>query len=292
MSGAIPVVEAQLPAGTYEALLLDPFRLSRIDPDGPRAVDAVLVSDNPASVPIEPEATTQLVLQFRVQGGDVVPAGPGTLVVTVNVDDGPPTGAACSDESAGPCIDELLETALAAAGSGAACVPAQSVSTPLGDLQICEASVCADGSPGCSGDLAIAASAQIVPGGVEMVGSVSLAPPLEVPVRVPALFGGGTCRLGVQVELADMRAALNSSPGSDGRVSLRVGGISAGSPQIDVSVIDGGTVCGPLTSLPVELAASLEPLIAEALTERLSAIVEPLSCTECEQGCALRCTAL
>jgi hypothetical protein len=293
LSGAVPAVEVELAPGTYQASLNEPWRLSRVDASGPRAVDAVLVSENPATVQIEPDVTTQLELRFRVEGGEVVPAPDGALSVVVAVDDSPPTGSVCDGAGAAPCLEERLDEALLASGDASGCLPAQTSSTPLGNVQICgDGVVCADGSPGCpiAGLELEAATEAPASGPTQIAISAALRNPLAVPVRLPPLFGGGLCRLAVNAAFPEVRTSLNRSDAGDGQVALQMGPVSAGPANIDVSLLQGGALCETLVPLAEDLIArELQALAGELILSRLPELVASLRCTECSAGCALRC---
>lgn len=293
LSGPVPAVEVELAAGTYQASLNDPWRLSRVDASGPRAVDAVLVSENPATVQIEPDATTQLVLRFRVQGGEVVPAPDGALEVIVEVDDSPPTSGVCDGAGGAPCLEALLDDALLALGSASGCLPAQTLSTPLGNVQVCsDGVVCAGGAPGCPiGGLELDVATEVLPSGpIELALSAALRSPIIVPVRLPGLFGGGLCRLAVNAAFPRVLTSLNRLDAGDGQVALQMGAVSPGPANIDVSLLQGGALCGTLVPLAEELiAGELSSLPGELLQSSLPELVESLRCTECSEGCVLRC---
>lgn len=291
LSGAGPALEVALASGSYQALLLDPWQLSRIEVDGPRPVEAVLLSENPASLQIEPEATTQLVLRFRVEGGELVSGGEGALEVSVAVEDTPPGGGAC--DAAGSCLEPLLDSALVALGSAPGCLPAQALSTPLGNLQVCDdGAVCGDGSPGCAvAGLELRATTEVPPSGpVSLSVSAALANPVSVPVRLPALLGGGVCRLAVDAAFPAVTTSLSRVPADNGKVALESGEVDPGPAVIDVSVLEGGGFCETLVPLSEDLLLQqLQPLAGELVAGSLPALLSTLSCTECSDGCALRC---
>ena len=288
LSGAVPSVEAQLASGSYQATLLDPWRLSRVDADRPRAVDAVLTSENPAAVQIEPNLTTHLVLRFRVEGGDVVPAD-GEISVSIEVDDTPTGGGACDESSAGQCVEQLLDNGLLALGAAPSCVPAQTLPTPLGDVQVCGTGVCADGSPGCAVDgLSLQAATQVLQNGPIRIGaSAALLTPLVVPIRLPPQLGGSICRPEVSASFPGLVVTLNRIDVGAGKVGLEVGAFSLGPSSID---IQGGGVCEVLFDVLLgPLRQQLEARLRELILDGLPGLVESLTCTECPDGCALRC---
>lgn len=293
LSGAVPAVQVELAPGTYQASLNEPWRLSRVDASGPRAVDAVLVSENPATVQIAPDVTTQLELRFRVEGGEVVPAPDGALSVIVAVDDSPPTGGVCDGAGAAPCLEERLDAALFALGDASGCLPAQTSPTPLGNVQVCaDGVVCADGSPGCPiSGLDLEVATEVPPSApIEIALSAALRSPLTVPVRLPALFGGGLCRLAVNAAFPGVLTSLNRIDAGGGQVALQMGPVSPGPANIDVSLLQGGALCNTLVPLSEELIArELQSLAEELILSRLPELVESLRCTECSTGCALRC---
>lgn len=293
LSGAVPAVEVELATGTYQASLNEPWRLSRVEASGPRAVDAVLVSENPATVRIEADATTQLVLRFRVEGGEVVPAPDGTLSVVVAVDDAPSTGDVCDGAGAAPCLEELLDDSLLALGDASGCLPAQTSTTPLGSVQVCADGVaCADGSPGCPiAGLSLEVATEVLPSGpIEIAVAAALRSPLIVPVRLPALLGGGVCRLAVNAAFPGVLTALNRIDAGGGQVALQMGPVSLGPVNIDVSLREGGALCDALVPLSEDLIAQeLQSLAGDLILSRLPEQVESLRCTECSAGCALRC---
>lgn len=293
LSGAVPAVEVRLASGSYRAFLNDPWRLSRLEAEGPRAVDAVLVSENPAAVQIEPEATTRLVLRFRVEGGEVVPADEGALEVTVEVDDTPPGTGACGEAGASPCLEQLLDDAAQGLGSASSCLPAQALATPLGNVQVCDDGVlCADGSRGCIiGGLDAEIATQVSASGpIELSLSAALRAPASVPLRVPALLGGGTCRLAVNAAFPGARATLRRVAAGGGQVGLEMGGVSLGPASVDVSLQQGGLLCDTVVPLAEDLIEQeLQALAGELVLGSVPGLVESLTCTECPTGCALRC---
>lgn len=294
LSGAVPAVEVELVTGTYQASLNEPWRLSRIEASGPRAVDAVLISENPVAVQIDADATTELVLRFRVQGGEVVPAPDGTLEVSVEVDDSPQGGGVCDAASGAPCLEALLDEALLGLGNASGCLLAQTSSTPLGNVQVCaDGVVCADGAPGCPiGGLTLEGATEVLPEGpIEIALSAALQSPLTVPVRLPALLGGGLCRLAVNAAFPGVLTSLNRVDAGGGQVGLQMGPVSTGPANVDVSLREGGALCNTLVPLAEELiAVELQPMAGQLLSRSLPERVESLRCTECSVGCALRCS--
>ncbi|HVJ18335.1 MAG TPA: S8/S53 family peptidase [Polyangiaceae bacterium] len=83
-------VEHRLPAGTYQQKLEDGWYLERKEKSGSKQVDATLVSENPVEAVVEGDATTEVSFRFKI-GDDVVVIGKGSLVTTIEVDDGGPT---------------------------------------------------------------------------------------------------------------------------------------------------------------------------------------------------------
>jgi hypothetical protein len=86
-AGDEPVLVMELPAGAYMLTLLDGYTLTRAaDAGAAEAVQARLVSANPAPVLVTPGQTTQLSLRFELASG-ASPAPPGRLAIDLAIAD-------------------------------------------------------------------------------------------------------------------------------------------------------------------------------------------------------------
>ncbi len=86
------VISVELPAGAYEVLLEDGWRLERWDPitDATLAVDATLTSGNPASTVVSGSETSTVVFVFEVPDAGPVVLGDGDLEIDIDVETTPP----------------------------------------------------------------------------------------------------------------------------------------------------------------------------------------------------------
>lgn len=100
-------LSADLPPGDYTLAIPDGWFLDRERPDGTfAAIDAELVSANPAPFTITASAATRVTLRFRA-GGEEVPLDDGTLEVDLDVEEvdatpPPPPDAAPVPDAAPP----------------------------------------------------------------------------------------------------------------------------------------------------------------------------------------------
>lgn len=81
---------AELPVGTYSALLEPGWSLVRLTEDGPTVVDADLLSPNPTTLTIQSNAVTHLTLSFAAEGA-AIQFAPGSLEVDFEVIEGTPS---------------------------------------------------------------------------------------------------------------------------------------------------------------------------------------------------------
>jgi hypothetical protein len=81
---------AELAVGSYSATLEPGWVLERLDPNGPVAVDATLLSPNPVAFSISANTTANVTFLFQTDGGVII-FDPGTLVVDFEVQETTPT---------------------------------------------------------------------------------------------------------------------------------------------------------------------------------------------------------
>jgi hypothetical protein len=94
-----PTISADVVVGNYHAFLQEGWQLERLAADGTAgAVEAQLISPNPQSFVVTPDARTQVQLLFRVDGVDV-PMDRGSFDIVIGVDEQPSTPGYCTTDA-------------------------------------------------------------------------------------------------------------------------------------------------------------------------------------------------
>jgi hypothetical protein len=256
------VLAATLPVGSYGLDLLDGWFLERLDSATFVVVQATLVSANPTTFSIGSAATTSVAYQF-VTDGTIVSIGTGTVDVRITVQELP---GVCDATCQAVCVPQL--TAAIATIPPSVCSPPETLTSPVGDVQICSASTCTDGTTGCEASIGWTLD---VAGGL-YVATASISEPVDVSATVLGVPVNCTLVVTANVQVTVQPAFFT------------LGGFLHTSVQSIQTTVTSASVsgCGDLGAVLDTLAPLFETQATTAASNELAAFI-----TQTSVPCAL-----